>query len=165
MKLLLTVHTYTSGKHLGAVISDNKKCTAFFSRILSKTHCNYNMTEKEILAVVECFKQFRGIVFGYEINVLSDHENLVYAANLSESKRVMPWQLILEKFGPNIQHIAGVDNIVSDKLSRLASTPSDNNESCTSKYQCCANKLIAIVRIENNEDCFPLNLLILQIEQ
>ena len=44
---------------------------------------------------------------------------MVYAATLSESQRLIRWQLILEEFGPNIQNIAGVDNIVSDVLSRL----------------------------------------------
>ena len=29
----------------------------------------------------------------------------------------MCWRLILKEFGPNIQHIAGVDNIVDDTLS------------------------------------------------
>jgi hypothetical protein len=53
--------------------------------------------------------------------VFSDHKNLVYAATVSESQRVMRWRLILEEFGPNIQHIAGVDNIVADMLSRLPS--------------------------------------------
>ena len=36
---------------------------------------------------------------------------MVYAATLSESQRVMHWQLIIEGFGPNIQYISGVDNI------------------------------------------------------
>ena len=75
--------------------------------------------------IVECLKQFRGIIFGYEINVFSDHTNMVYAATLSEYQRLMHWKLILEEFGPNIQHIAGVENIVVDMLSRLPSTPSN----------------------------------------
>ena len=58
---------------------------------------------------MECLKQFWVIIFGYEINVLSDNNNLVYVATLSESQRVMRWQLILEEFGTNIQHMAGVE--------------------------------------------------------
>ena len=60
---------------------------------------------------MECLNKFLGILFGYEINVLSDHKNMVYAATLSESQRVMRCRLILEEFGPNINHIAGVENI------------------------------------------------------
>ena len=39
---------------------------------------------------------------------------MVNAATLSESQRVMRWQLIIKEFGPIIQHIAGVYNIVAD---------------------------------------------------
>ena len=84
-----TIHTDASDKQLGAVISQNGKPIAFFSRRLSKAQRNYTTTEKELLSIVECLKQFRGILFGYEIDVFSDHKNLVYAATLSESQRVM----------------------------------------------------------------------------
>ena len=126
-KLLFTVQTYASDKQLGAVISQYNKPISFFYRKLSKPQRNYTTTEKELLAIVECLKQFRGIIFGCEINVFSDHKNLVYAATLSESQSAMRWQLILEEFDPNIQHISGVDNIVSDTLSILSSTPSYKN--------------------------------------
>ena len=95
---------------------------------------------------MECLKQFRGILFDYEINVFLNHNNLVYAATLSESQRVMRWQLVPEELGPNIQHIAGVDNIVADTISRLPYTPSDKNNPCTRKAQCHANELFAIGR-------------------
>ena len=106
-----TIQTDASDYQLGTVISQNNKPIAFFSRKLPKAQCNYTMTEKELLAIVECLKQFRGILFGYPIDVWSDHKNLVYAATLSESQQVMQWRLILEEFGPNdMQHIAGMDN-------------------------------------------------------
>ena len=71
---------------------------------------------------------------------------MVYSATLSESQRVMSWQLIIEVFGFNIQHISGVDNIVSDTLSRFSYTSVYKYDPITSKTQCCANELITIVR-------------------
>ena len=91
-----TVHNYASDKNLGAVISQNNKPIFFFSRIFRNPQRNYTTTEKELIAIVECPKKFQGILFGYEINVFLDHKNMVYAATLSESQRVMRWQLILE---------------------------------------------------------------------
>ena len=82
------------------------------------------------------------------MNVFSDHKNLVYAATLSESKRVMLWRLILGEFGPNIQHIAVVDIIVAYTLSKLLSASIDKYEPITSKAQCRANKLFTISRAE-----------------
>ena len=95
------LHTDASDKKLGAVVSQDGKPIAFFSRRLSKAQRNYTTTEKELLSIVECLKQFRNILFGYKINVYSDHKNLVYEATLSESQRVMRWRLILKEFGPN----------------------------------------------------------------
>ena len=82
-KLPFTVHTNTSDKQVGTVISQNKKSIDFFSRILRKPYRNYTTTEKELLAIVECLKKSRGIILGYEIYILSDNKNLVYAATLS----------------------------------------------------------------------------------
>ena len=123
-KLPFIFHIDASDKQLGAVISQKEKSISFFSIILSKPQSNYNMSEKEILVIVECFKKIYRIVFGYEINAFSYHKNLVHAATLSESQRVVRWKIILKEFGPNIQHIAGVNNIVSDTISILPSTPS-----------------------------------------
>ena len=94
-KLTFTVYNDASDKQLGAVIIHNNKPIDLFSIIISKPQCNYTTTDKEHIAIVECLKQFRGILFGYEINVFSDHKNLVYVVTLSESKMVMRWQLII----------------------------------------------------------------------
>ena len=128
-----TVHNDSSDKQLGAVIGQNNKPISFLSSIVNKPQRNYTTTEKELIMIVECLKQFRGILFGYEINVFSYHKNLVYAATLSEFQRVMRWRLIIKEYGPNIQHISGVDNILADTLSRLTSTPIDKYEPCTGK--------------------------------
>ena len=77
----------------------------------------------------------------------------------------MWWKLILKDFGHNIQHVSGVDSIVDDTLSRLPYTSVDKNKPSTSKAQCHTNNLFTIVRVENNKDCFPLNILSVQIEQ
>ena len=90
---------------------------------------------------------------------------MVYATTLCESQRVIFWQLIIKQFGPNIHHIAGVDNIVADTLSRLPSTPSDNYEPCTRKAQFRTNKLFVIGRLEKNDDFPLLNILIVQREK
>ena len=80
---------------------------------------NYTVTEKELLAIVECLKQFRNIVYGFPVKVYSDHKNLVHTATASESQRVTRWRWLLEEFGPEIIHIKGEDNTVADALSRL----------------------------------------------
>ena len=94
--------THASDKHLVAVISQHYKPIDLFSIKLIKPYRNYTMTEKELISIVECLNQFRGIIFGYKINVYSDHKNLVYAATQSESQRLFCWRIIPKDFEPNI---------------------------------------------------------------
>ena len=143
-KIPSTVHTNASDKQLGSVISQNNKTIALFSRILSKPQHNYNTTKKELFVIVECLKKFCRILFGYEISVFSYHTNMVYATTLSEYQRVIRWLLILGDFGPNIQHIDGVYNIVSDTLIIFPYTSVNKYEPITSKSQCCADELFKI---------------------
>ena len=117
-----------------------------FSRRLIKPQHNCTTTKKELFVIVERLNQFLEILFDYEINVFSDHKNLVYAANLNESQRMMSWRLIIEEFEANIQHIAGVDNIVAGLLSKLQYEPVDKYETITRKAQCRTNKLFTIFR-------------------
>ena len=150
-----TIHTDASDFQLGAVISQDDKPIAFFSRKLNSAQRNYTTTEKELLSIVECLKQFRNIVFGYEIIVYSDHKNLVHAATVSESQRVMRWRLLLEEYGPDIRHIKGVDNVVADAISRLPMANDD--EPSTDKVQSHMNELFNIGN-RNNDNGFPLDL-------
>ena len=95
-KLTFMVHTNSHDKQVGAVISQNNKHVDFLSRRLSKPQRNYTMTDEELIVIVECLKKSRGIIFGYEINVFSDYNNLLYAATLSEYQRVICWRLIIK---------------------------------------------------------------------
>ena len=136
----------------------------FFSQRLSKSQRNYTTTEKELLIIVEYLKQFRNIVFGYEIHVYLDHKNLVYKATLSESQRVMQWRLLLEEFRPHIHHIAGVDNIVANTLSRVKSSNIGKDEDESSKNQ-MLQELYAATKIQSIQAEFPLEKGLIRDEQ
>ena len=51
-KMTFTVHTYASDKQLGAGIIQNNKHIAFLSIKLSNKQRDYNMTKKELLAIL-----------------------------------------------------------------------------------------------------------------
>ena len=160
------IHTDASDYQLGAVISQEKKPIAFFSRKLNSAQHNYTTTEKELLSIVECVKEFRNILFGYKINVYSDHKNLVHATTMSQSQRVMRWRLILEEFGPDIKHIKGEDNTVADAISRLPTANQDQIESCTDTQDPLSKTLTESEYLVLEEDeGFPLNLPIVQQAQ
>ena len=75
----------------------------------------------------------------------------------------MEWRLILEDFGPNIQHIAGVDNIIADTLSRLPSANNDESIPSTSQGSRHVKDLFAINATTTSGS--PLNLSLVQEEQ
>jgi len=52
------IYTDSSKFQVGAVITQNNRPLAFFSRKLSPTQQRYSMTEQELLAIVETLKEF-----------------------------------------------------------------------------------------------------------
>jgi len=109
------LHTDASHKQLGAVISQNDKPIAFYSRKLNPAQTRYTTTERELLSIVETLKEFRNILLGHQIIVHTDHKNLTYANFNTE--RVMQWRLTLEEYAPEFNYIKGKHNIVADALS------------------------------------------------
>ena len=111
------IHTDASHTQLGAVISQDNKPIAFYSRKLNPAQTRYTTTERELLSIVETLKEFRNILLGQQITVYTDHRNLTFKHFNTE--RVMRWRLIVEEFNPKLVYIKGDRNVVADALSRL----------------------------------------------
>jgi hypothetical protein len=92
------VHTDASAYQLGAVISQNGKPTAFYSRKLTTTKTWYTTSERESLSIIENLKEFRTILLGQQLIVHADHENLTYKH--FNSDRVVRWRLYIEEYSP-----------------------------------------------------------------
>ncbi len=63
-----------SSTQLGAVIAQDNRPIAFFSRKLFKMQQKYRVTEFELLAIVETLQEFKGMIWGQEIKVFTDHK-------------------------------------------------------------------------------------------
>ncbi len=70
------LYTDASTKQLGAVITQENRPIAFFSRKLSGTRSKYTIAKLELLAIVETLKEFNGMLWGQRINVYTNHKNL-----------------------------------------------------------------------------------------
>jgi hypothetical protein len=66
------IYTDDSSKQLGAVITQDNRPIAFFSWKLSNMQCKYSITE-----IVQTLKQFKGMLWGQNIKVSTDHANLM----------------------------------------------------------------------------------------
>ena len=79
------IETDESDFAIGAVLSqrDTKGClhpVAFHSRKFQPAEINYEIHDKELLAIVDAFKHWRRYCEGatHQIQVFSDHQNLEY---------------------------------------------------------------------------------------
>uniref|UniRef100_A0A3B5QD67 Gypsy retrotransposon integrase-like protein 1 n=1 Tax=Xiphophorus maculatus TaxID=8083 RepID=A0A3B5QD67_XIPMA len=121
---------------VGAVLSqqsdsDNRThpC-AFFSRRLSPAERNYDVGDRELLAIKLALEEWRHWLEGAEHPVLvwTDHKNLSY---LQSAKRLNPrqsrWSLFFSRFNLSISYRPGSRNIKPDALSRIYA-PDDSNK-------------------------------------
>ena len=72
------VYTDASNKQLGAVIMQEGKPLAFYSRKLNHAQKKYTTGEQELLSIVETLKEFRNILLGQKVIVHTDHKNILY---------------------------------------------------------------------------------------
>eukprot|EP00804_Cyclotella_cryptica_P021708 CCRYP_012871-RA/>CCRYP_012871-RA protein AED:0.34 eAED:0.56 QI:0/0/0/1/0/0/2/0/231 len=117
------IYTDGSKRQLGAVITQNNRTIAFFSRKLSVCQQKYSVTKIELLAIVETLKEFKGMLWGQPIVVYTDHKNLMQDVLSLTCDRVYCWHLLLEEYGPEIVYIKGIHNTVADAISRLVFGP------------------------------------------
>jgi hypothetical protein len=90
---------------LGAVITQDNRPIVFISRKLSKTQQKYSVKEIELLAIVETLKEFKGMLWGQDIKVYTDHKSLTRDALGLTYDRVYHWRLLFEEYAPEIIYI------------------------------------------------------------
>ncbi|KAL5596445.1 uncharacterized protein BROUX77_007129 [Berkeleyomyces rouxiae] len=115
-----------SGWALGGTLSqvddDGKlRPVAFFSKKLSPAEVNYEIHDKELLAVVKCLEEWRGELksLGAPFKILSDHKNLQYFMTTRKlSERQVRWSQMLSEFDFKLEFRSGSKSGKPDALSR-----------------------------------------------
>ena len=91
----------------------------FYSQKLTPTQQNYNTIEKELLSIVEVFKEFHQMLLGSKPVVYTDHKNLTHHMMQFTTQCVLCWQLLLEDFNPKFEYLTGECNVIADTLSHV----------------------------------------------
>ena len=72
------IYTNASNDQVGAVIIQDGKPVAYFSKKQTQFQLSYFTTEKELLAIVLCLKEYQKILYSSIINVFTNHKNLTF---------------------------------------------------------------------------------------
>ncbi|KAL6352555.1 hypothetical protein LRP88_13019 [Fusarium phalaenopsidis] len=94
---------------------------AFYSHKLHGAELNYPIYDKEFLAIVNAFKEFRHYLLGsqHQIKVYTDHKNITHFAKTQElSGRQLRYAEYLSEFDYVIIHVKGTENGRADAISR-----------------------------------------------
>ena len=124
--LPLTIEADASDYALGCILSQpspqgDLHPVCFYSRKFSGAELNYPIYDKELLAVVAGFKQWRVYVEGarFPVQVYTDHKNLEYFSQArTTSRRHSRWAATLAAYDYKITYRKGAANGKADAFSR-----------------------------------------------
>ena len=122
----ITVETDASDYAVASILSitctDGELClVAFYSRTLTAPELNYDMHDKELLAIFEAFKSWRHYLEGSAspIDVVTDHKNLEYFSTSKVlTRRQARWSEFLSQFNLVIRFCPGKLSAKPDTLTR-----------------------------------------------
>jgi transposase InsO family protein/murein DD-endopeptidase MepM/ murein hydrolase activator NlpD len=113
---------YALGGQLGQRDAEGKlHPIAFFSKKLSGPEVNYGIPDKELMAIIEAFKEWQHYLIGakHQVRVFTDHKNLTSFTTTKElNKRQIRWAEFLSQFDIRITYRKGSENGRADALSR-----------------------------------------------
>ena len=127
--LPFNVEMDASKYQLGSIIKQQGRPVAYYSCKLNSAQCNYTTIKKELLSIVQTFKEFRTVLLGASIQVHMDDKNLTHCLMEFTTQRVLRWRLLLEEFNPTFLYKSGPSNILADALSRIPTTRTERESS------------------------------------
>jgi hypothetical protein len=100
---------------------DGRHPITYFSKSLLPAERNYDIYDRELLAIIYAVKAFRYLLLGAQQKFLirSDHENLKYFKSPQKiSTRQARWNEFLQDYNFELVHFPGKSNTIADLLSR-----------------------------------------------
>jgi len=124
MRMEVNASDYAMGGVLSMECKDGLwRLVVFLSKSLNETERNYEIHDKEMLAIVRGLEVWRHLLEGAQtkFEIWMDHKNLEYFMKAQKlNRRQARWALYLSQFDFTLKHVAGSKMGKADGLSRRA---------------------------------------------
>jgi len=122
MRMEVDASDYATGGVLSMECKDGLwRPVVFLSKSLNETERNYEIHDKEMLAIIRGLEAWRHLLEGaqYKFEIWTDHKNLEYFMKVQKlNRRQARWALYLSRFDFILKHVAGSKMGKADGLSR-----------------------------------------------
>ncbi|GJY72554.1 ty3-gypsy retrotransposon protein [Tanacetum coccineum] len=114
------VTTDASGMAIGAVLSQENKPIAFFSKKLCPTMQGQSTYIKEFYAITEAVKKWRQYLLGRRFCIYTDHHSLKHILTQTiQTPEQQKWVTKLMRYNFEVLYKPGRENTVADALSKV----------------------------------------------
>ena len=122
MRMEVDVLDYATGGVLSMECEDGKwRLVAFLSKSLNETERNYEIHDKEMLAVIRGLENWRHLLKSvkYKFKVWTNYKNLEYFMKAQKlNQKQAHWALYLSRFNFTLKHVLETKMEKTDRLSR-----------------------------------------------
>ena len=122
MRMEVNASDYATGGVLSMECEDGLwRPVAFLSKSLNETERNYEIHDKEMLAIIRELENWKYLLEGahFKFEIWTDHKNLEYFMKAQKLNcRQVRWTLYLSRFDFTLKHVPGTKMEKADRLSR-----------------------------------------------
>ena len=118
------IETDASDIAIAAVLSQNNRPVAFFSRTLQGSERKWASVEKEACAVIESVRSWKHYLTGRRFKLVTDQKSVSYIFDSEhkgkvKNEKLYRWRLELSCYHFDIKYRPGKENIAADTFSRV----------------------------------------------
>ena len=122
MRMEVNASDYTTRGVLSIECEDGlQRPVVFLSKSLNETEKNYEIHDKEILAIIRGLENWRHLLKDtcFKFEIWTNHKNLEYFMKMQKlNHRQAQWALYLSRFDFTLKHVLGTKMGKADRLSR-----------------------------------------------